>query len=122
MRSAARLATETRRATAPGRPWVLCLATLALALGLGTLATGAAVTLGAEPTPGAAAGLAAEPTAGVDLSPATLAVLEGGDPRSEGEGPGLVGSPLAILLGVIGLGIATAAITAVIVLVTRRDR
>ena len=132
MRSATHVATEPHRAATPGRPWIP--AALALALCLGTLATGAALTLGAEPTPSVAATLGTEPTLsvaatlgsepadGVDPSPAILAVLQGGDPRSEGEGPGLVGSPIAILLGVIVLGLATAAVTGAIALVARRGR
>jgi hypothetical protein len=47
-------------------------------------------------------------------------VVSGGDPRSEGSGPGLVGSPLAILLGVVAIGSATAALTAVVARLTRR--
>jgi hypothetical protein len=54
----------------------------------------------------AVAALAAEPSA------APVGLLAGGDPRSEGGGPGLVGSPLAMLLGVIALGLVTALATA----------
>lgn len=50
--------------------------------------------------------LAAEPSA------APVGLLAGGDPRSEGGGPGLVGSPLAMLLGVIAVGLVTALATA----------
>ena len=50
----------------------------------------------------AVAALAAEPSA------APVGLLAGGDPRSEGGGPGLVGSPLAMLLGVVALGLVTA--------------
>lgn len=59
--------------------------------------------------------LAADPTA------VPVAVLEGGDLRSEGEGPGLVGNPLLILLAVVGLGLATAVVTGLLVRVTRRS-
>jgi hypothetical protein len=52
--------------------------------------------------------LAAEPSA----SPAGL--LAGGDPRSGGGGPGLAGSPLGVLLAVIGLGLLTALVTTVL--------
>ena len=48
-------------------------------------------------------------------------VLEGGDLRSEGEGPGLVGNPLLILLAVVGLGLITAALTVVLVRLIQRD-
>jgi hypothetical protein len=58
---------------------------------------------------------------GADPSAAPGEVLTGGDPRSEGEGPGLVGSPLLILAAVVALGLATALLTIVIVRVTQRD-
>lgn len=47
-----------------------------------------------------------------------------GDPRSEGEGPGLVGDPLFALALVIGIGIAAAGLTAIYVRATggRRAR
>jgi hypothetical protein len=54
----------------------------------------------------AVAALAAEPSA------APGGLLAGGDPRSEGDGPGLVGSPLAMMLGVMALGLVTALATA----------
>jgi hypothetical protein len=54
----------------------------------------------------AVAALAAEPSA------APVGLLAGGDPRSEGGGPGLVGSPLVMLLGVMALGLVTALATA----------
>lgn len=50
----------------------------------------------------------------------TPGFLQGGDPRSEGEGPGLVGSPLAILAGVVVLGLATAALTVAVIRVRQR--
>ena len=52
------------------------------------------------------------------LGPGEL--LAGGDPRSEGEGPGLVGNPLLILVAVIGLGVVTAGVTLVVARVARR--
>jgi len=57
----------------------------------------------------AVAALAAEPSA------APGGLLAGGDPRSEGDGPGLVGSPLAMMLGVMALGLMTALATAALV-------
>ena len=63
----------------------------------------------------AMAAVAAEPT--LTAAP----VIEAGDPRSDGAGPGLVGSPLMILLGVMALGLATVGVTAVIARLTRRD-
>jgi hypothetical protein len=40
-------------------------------------------------------------------------VIGSGDSRSDGEGPGLVGSPAAIAVGVVVLGLATAGVTLV---------
>jgi hypothetical protein len=37
--------------------------------------------------------------------------VSGGDPRSAGEGPGLVGTPVIAIALVFGLGIAAAAVT-----------
>jgi hypothetical protein len=50
----------------------------------------------------------------------TSSIVAGGDPRSEGTGPGLVGSPLLVLGAVIALGIATALVTVVLARMTRR--
>ncbi len=46
--------------------------------------------------------------------------LLGGDPRSDGAGPGIVGSPLLILGAVIVLGFATAVVTIVIARLAQR--
>ncbi len=75
---------------------------IAAVLALLALLIVAAVVLGADPT-------------------AAPAVFEGGDLRSDGEGPGLVGNPLLILLAVLGLGLATAAVTVLVVRLTHRD-
>lgn len=53
---------------------------------------------------------------------ATPALLEGGDLRSDGEGPGLVGNPLLILAAVVGLGFATASLTVILARFARRDQ
>ncbi len=37
--------------------------------------------------------------------PSAATVIMAGDPRSDGEGPGLVGSPIEIALGVVFLGV-----------------
>ncbi len=42
------------------------------------------------------------------------------DPRSDGQGPGLVGSPLVIAAGVIFLGALTALITALVLRLARK--
>jgi hypothetical protein len=57
--------------------------------------------------------LAAEPT----TAPIPL---PGGDPRSDGAGPGIVGSPLLILAAVVLLGVATAIVTVVIARLAQR--
>lgn len=66
----------------------------------------------------AAAALGADASPAPSLTP--TAVLEGGDPRSEGEGPGLVGNPILILGAVVLLGLATAGFT--VLLIRLRDR
>lgn len=49
------------------------------------------------------------------------AIIGTGDPRSDGQGPGLVGDPLFIALGVVGLGLLAAGTTALYVRFTRDD-
>lgn len=44
----------------------------------------------------------------------------GGDPRSSGQGPGLVGDPLLALLIVVGIGVAALVLTLAYIRVTRR--
>jgi hypothetical protein len=51
--------------------------------------------------------------------PTTVA---GGDPRSAGEGPGLVGTPVVAIALVFGLGIAAAAVTLAYVRLTGGPR
>lgn len=48
-------------------------------------------------------------------------VLGTGDPRSDGEGPGLVGSPIVVALGVVGLGVVVAGGTLLVMRLTRPD-
>lgn len=43
------------------------------------------------------------------------------DPRSDGGGPGLVGSPLVVALGVILLGALAAVVTALVLRLTRES-
>jgi hypothetical protein len=57
---------------------------------------------------------------GAEPSPSPLALLAG-DPRSEGSGPGLVGSPLGVLFLVVALGMATVVVTALLARLTRRS-
>jgi hypothetical protein len=48
--------------------------------------------------------------------------VAGGDPRSAGEGPGLVGTPVVAIAIVFGLGIAAAAVTVAYVRLTGGPR
>lgn len=75
---------------------------LALVLGVVLVALVSVAVLGAEPTP------------------AAREILSGGDPRSEGGGPGIVGSPIGVLLGVVALGLATALVTVVLARLAQR--
>lgn len=61
------------------------------------------------------------PALGAEPSPPSAGVLESGDPRSEGAGPGLIGSPLLILAGVVALGVATAVVTLMAARLRGRD-
>lgn len=54
--------------------------------------------------------------AGAEPSPVLIDPL---DPRAEGEGPGLVGSPVLAAIAVIGLGLLAAGVAAVYVRLTR---
>ena len=62
--------------------------------------------------------LGGSPVAGVTVvnaaSPSPSAGT-GGDTRTAGEGPGLVGAPVLAVLGVLGLGLLTAIVTTVYV-------
>jgi hypothetical protein len=77
-------------------------AAVILALAASLIAIGACLTIGAE------------------ASPTPVPMLEPGDPRSEGAGPGLVGSPLLVLAAVVALGLTTALLTALVVRLSRR--
>ena len=46
----------------------------------------------------------------------------GGDPRSSGEGPGLVGQPVIAIVAVVAIGLAAAAVTILYVRLTDRTR
>lgn len=61
--------------------------------------------------------LAAAPTALADTPSPT--VVGSGDTRSEGEGAGLVGAPVLIALGVVGVGLLMAAGTLVYLRLSR---
>ncbi|CAN5469003.1 hypothetical protein BH24CHL9_BH24CHL9_00680 [soil metagenome] len=120
------LAAEQRRSVLSATV-LLVLAAVLLAVAV------SAVVLGWGPIAGVAA---AEPDGSLGPSPAGIAlmtpgpavtpvrddadVVSAGDPRSEGAGPGLVGNPLVVLLGVITLGLVTAVLTAVVVRLSGR--
>ncbi len=63
----------------------------------------------------------------VALGPTVMAtepessILAPMDPRSDGQGPGLVGSPLVVAVGVILLGALAAAMTALVLRLTRES-
>ena len=52
----------------------------------------------------------------------TPTLAAGGDPRSSGQGPGLVGDPVLAVLIVVAIGIAAVAITLAYVRLTDRRR
>ena len=58
---------------------------------------------------------------GVHAASPSPGVVGPGDTRSEGEGAGLVGSPVLVALGVVGLGIAAAGATLLYLRLTRDD-
>ena len=63
-----------------------------------------------------------EPAASPAPQPSpTPGFLDTGDPRSNGQGPGLVGSPFAVALGVVLLGVLTAGGTLLYVRLTQPD-
>jgi hypothetical protein len=97
---------EAMRVLGAGQRGRLLGAACLLAVGPVTIAVGlllllSATAVGADPTPGPVG-------------------LIAGDPRSEGVGPGLVGSPLGVLVAVVALGVATAVITAVLARLLQR--
>jgi hypothetical protein len=59
-----------------------------------------------------------EPSASAEPT-ASPAIIGTGDPRSEGEGPGLVGSPVLIALGVVAVGLLSAGGTLLYLRLTR---
>ena len=44
-------------------------------------------------------------------SPSPSGRAGGGDPRSSGEGPGLIGDPLSAIAAVLGIGVASLVVT-----------
>ena len=64
-------------------------------------------------------------TAAPNVSPASAAAspdpgLQPGDPRSDGQGPGIVGEPLLVLVGILLIGVATVVATIVVARATGR--
>jgi hypothetical protein len=82
-----------------------------VALAAAMLLTLALPLVAATPVPAASA--APQPSA-------TPAILDTGDPRSNGQGPGLVGSPFTVALGVVALGVMAAGGTVLYVRMTRQ--
>jgi len=119
-----------RLQTGLGRP--LVLTTLELAEAIRILTGGAVVrsrfaasclVLGAALVIVGAAwwaiGSIASPAAAFAAS-AIPSIIPGGDPRSSGQGPGLVGNPALALLGVLGVGLAAVVATLLYVRLTAR--
>ena len=100
---------EAMRVLARGGRARAAAATLLLGLGAACLVLALVLAVTPFAFPGVAS--AASPSA----SPAP-----GGDTRSSGEGPGLVGQPVVIAFGVIALGAVTAAATVLYVRATRK--
>jgi hypothetical protein len=67
---------------------------------------------GVTPEPGPSTAPMPSPTPGI---------LDTGDPRSNGQGPGLVGSPFAVVLGVVALGVLAAGGTLLYLRLTQPD-
>ncbi len=65
-------------------------------------------------------GPSASPSRAQGPQPSAATVIVAGDPRSDGEGPGLVGSPIEIALAVVLLGSVTVAGTVLVLRLTRR--
>jgi len=107
------------RASEAPRPGTLALgAVMAIALLIPAAPQSTIGASGPSPSPGigvteAVSASASSPSASSPPASSSPAIVEGGDPRSEGEGPGMVGDPLLVLLGVVLLGLATAAVTVV---------
>jgi len=99
---------EAMRVLARGRRERATLTAGLLLVGLACLA--AAVVVMVLPLLAPATALGASPTP---------SVAPGGDTRSSGEGPGLVGQPLVIALGVVLLGVASASVALVYARLTR---
>ena len=85
---------------------------MALVVGLWLLVVSPRTVGAASPEVTPAPGPTPEPTAGI---------IGTGDPRSNGQGPGLVGSPFAILFGVVLLGVVTAGGTLLYLRIARDD-
>jgi hypothetical protein len=110
--------TVKRRRIRPGRP--LASHRRLSALELASSLVLAAVVLLAAGRPAASA----SPEPGASGSPepsASSGILDTGDPRSNGQGPGLVGSPFAVALGVVVLGLLAAGGTVLYVRLMHRD-
>ncbi len=97
---------EAMRVLAADGPRRPLLAVIALAIGLLSLTVGLAWAVAGAITPAVAA-----------ATPEATAAI-GGDPRSDGQGPGLVGDPLSAILIVLGIGLATLIATVIYVRLT----
>jgi hypothetical protein len=95
-----------------------CIAVAVLAAVIVALGPGATTAFAASPSTANAP--AATSAAAVAASPAPSAL--GGDTRSSGEGPGLVGAPALAILGVVGIGLLAVVATLAYVRLTGGPR
>lgn len=63
-----------------------------------------------------------DPTPAATTAPSPVPTGMGGDTRSSGQGPGLVGAPAAAIIGVVGLGLASVGATLLYVRLTGGPR
>ena len=103
---------EAMRVLAGGRRQRAMLTTGLLVVGLACLAVALVISLLPVLLP------VLLPTAALGASPSPT-IAPGGDTRSSGEGPGLVGQPLVVALGVILLGLAAAGLAVLYARLTR---
>lgn len=106
---------EAMRVIGEGRRSRLGIASALLALGV--LLVAVALAVGLVGVLGVADVRAASPAP----LPTPSATAPGGDTRSSGQGPGLVGEPFVALAGVLVVGLVTVGATLVLVRVSRRE-
>jgi hypothetical protein len=100
--------------------WRAASVLAAVAIGL-VLLSQASVGVRAAQGDSATTGSTAAPTATSELGrPTPEAPIDAGDPRSDGQGPGIVGEPLLVLLAIVLVGVATVVVTVIVARTTGR--